>query len=269
MASLGVFFVLVACCIAAPLYADHVAGRGPTDTNATGTIVIDGKKTFVVTPDGTPIGPGLHKEYLLGADPLGRDVMVRLLYGGRNSLFVGFMAAVITAAFVDGPERYGLWLLAVAFHVITSFLGAGLRFELRVGHFAERHGLLLLVALGESIIAIGASELPPESVLRDPQSVRIEPLAPSPPAPARAIAYSGLCGLLPVSFSDRAGMIAPLMFCVLIVRKLAYMPRRKALSLWNASPRLVSVWLPLLVPVAEGAASVAPGTMSPGRPSRL
>jgi low temperature requirement protein LtrA len=66
------------------------------------------------------------------------------------------VAAVITAAFVDGPERYGLWLLAVALHVITSFLGAGLRFELRVGHFAERHGLLLLVALGESIIAIGA-----------------------------------------------------------------------------------------------------------------
>jgi peptide/nickel transport system permease protein len=97
MFSLFVFFFVVACCIAAPLYADHVAGRGPTDTNATGTITIDGKKTFVVTPDGTPIGPGLHKQYLLGADPLGRDVMVRLLYGGRNSLFVGFMAAVITA----------------------------------------------------------------------------------------------------------------------------------------------------------------------------
>ena len=40
--------------------------------------------------------------------------------------------------------------------MITSFLGSGLRFELRVSHFAERHGLLLLVALGESIIAIGA-----------------------------------------------------------------------------------------------------------------
>ena len=36
------------------------------------------------------------------------------------------------------------------------FPGSGLRFELRVSHFAERHGLLLLVALGESIIAIGA-----------------------------------------------------------------------------------------------------------------
>ena len=65
-------------------------------------------------------------------------------------------AAVIAAGFVDGAPRYLLWLLAIAVHVITSFLGTGLRFELRVSHFAERHGLLLLVALGESIIAIGA-----------------------------------------------------------------------------------------------------------------
>ena len=64
-------------------------------------------------------------------------------------------ATVIAAGFVDGPARYVLWLAAIAMHVITSFLGAGLRFELRVSHFAERHGLLLLVALGESIIAIG------------------------------------------------------------------------------------------------------------------
>ena len=65
-------------------------------------------------------------------------------------------ASVIGAGLVDGPARYWLWLLAILVHVITSFLGASLRFELRVSHFAERHGLLLLVALGESIIAIGA-----------------------------------------------------------------------------------------------------------------
>jgi low temperature requirement protein LtrA len=65
-------------------------------------------------------------------------------------------AAVITAGFVDGPPRYALWFLAIALHVITSFLGTSLQLELRVGHFVERHGLLLLVALGESIIALGA-----------------------------------------------------------------------------------------------------------------
>jgi len=67
--------------------------------------------------------------------------------------------AVISAGLVDGSARYLLWLLAIALHVVTSFLGTGLRFELRVSHFTERHGLLLLVALGESIVAIGAGGL--------------------------------------------------------------------------------------------------------------
>ena len=63
--------------------------------------------------------------------------------------------AIISAGLMDGSARYLLWLLAIALHVATSFLGTGLRFELRVSHFTERHGLLLLVALGESIVAIG------------------------------------------------------------------------------------------------------------------
>jgi len=65
-------------------------------------------------------------------------------------------ATIILAGFVDGSLRYWLWILAILFHVVTSFLGTGVRFEIRVSHFVERHGLLLLVALGESIIAIGA-----------------------------------------------------------------------------------------------------------------
>jgi low temperature requirement protein LtrA len=66
-------------------------------------------------------------------------------------------ATVITAGFIDGPARYGLWVLAIALHVLTSFLGTGLMFEIRVNHFVERHDVLLLVALGESILAIGAA----------------------------------------------------------------------------------------------------------------
>jgi low temperature requirement protein LtrA len=80
--------------------------------------------------------------------------------GVKAARFVpmNFLSAfmVIAASFVDGPTRYAFWILAIGVHVITSFLGTGLRFELRVSHFAERHGSLLLVALGESIIAIGA-----------------------------------------------------------------------------------------------------------------
>src|SRR5215211_3332075 len=82
--------------------------------------------------------------------------------GSKAARFVpmNFLSAamVIAAGFASGPARYVFWILAIAVHVITSFLGTGLRFELRVSHFAERHGLLLLVALGESIIALGAGD---------------------------------------------------------------------------------------------------------------
>jgi peptide/nickel transport system permease protein len=98
LAFLGLFVVIVLLCIAAPLYSNWT-GHGPNQNNLTGKFERGGKQEYVVTPDGTPAGPGLSKEYLLGADKNGRDVAVRLLYGGRNSLFVGFMSALITVIF--------------------------------------------------------------------------------------------------------------------------------------------------------------------------
>lgn len=74
---------------------------------------------------------------------------------------LNFLSAgtVIAAGYFDGPARYWLWFLAIGFHVLTSYLGTGLTFGLRASHFVERHGLLLLIALGESILAIGAGGL--------------------------------------------------------------------------------------------------------------
>jgi low temperature requirement protein LtrA len=66
-------------------------------------------------------------------------------------------ALVIAAGLSDGPLQYALWVLAILCHVVTSLLSTGIQFDIQVGHFVERHGLLLLVALGESIIAVGAS----------------------------------------------------------------------------------------------------------------
>ena len=43
-----------------------------------------------------PIGPTWHAKFFLGADNIGRDVAVRLLYGGRNSLQIGAEATLIT-----------------------------------------------------------------------------------------------------------------------------------------------------------------------------
>lgn len=93
----GVLFILIVLfCLAAPLWADHVAHTGPNQNHITDKVMIDGQVTDVVSVDGTPIGPGLHGRYLLGADQNGRDVMVRLMYGGRTSIFIGVAAAAIT-----------------------------------------------------------------------------------------------------------------------------------------------------------------------------
>lgn len=90
-----VFLLLVASSLAAPLWSKYVADRSPDATGLSHKIEIDGKQVEVVGSDGVPIGPGFRTHYTLGSDNLGRDVMVRMLYGGRNSLFVGFMSAII------------------------------------------------------------------------------------------------------------------------------------------------------------------------------
>jgi peptide/nickel transport system permease protein len=86
----------VILCFCAPLYADHVAHTGPNDNHVTDKITVGGKEKDVVSPTGIPTGPTWQGRFLLGADQNGRDLAVRLLYGGRNSLEVGFVATLIT-----------------------------------------------------------------------------------------------------------------------------------------------------------------------------
>jgi peptide/nickel transport system permease protein len=94
----GALFVLLALiCLAAPLWADHVAHTTPFKNHLTDQVTVDGKKKDVVSPDGVPIGPTYQGEFFFGADDNGRDLMVRLLYGGRTSLQIGISAALITA----------------------------------------------------------------------------------------------------------------------------------------------------------------------------
>src|SRR5918996_5216822 len=62
----ALFLALVAICLAAPLYADHVAHTDPYKNHLTEKIVIDGEKTDVVSLDGIPIGPTWKGEFFLG-----------------------------------------------------------------------------------------------------------------------------------------------------------------------------------------------------------
>lgn len=92
----GVFLVILALSLLAPVYSHDIAHLGIADQNIDKPIMIAGKQTYVVDPTGIPIGPTWHSKYFLGADSNGRDVAVRLLYGGRNSLEVGVIATFIT-----------------------------------------------------------------------------------------------------------------------------------------------------------------------------
>ncbi len=91
----ALFVLLVALALAAPLWA-QLADTTPAKNHLSDTIVVGGKEEQVVTFDGVPIGPTWQRKFFLGADSNGRDVAVRLLYGARNSLFIGITAAVIT-----------------------------------------------------------------------------------------------------------------------------------------------------------------------------
>jgi low temperature requirement protein LtrA len=67
-------------------------------------------------------------------------------------------ALIVTAAgFLDTPVAYGLWAAAIVLQFITPRIAgrAAPQFPIRARHFVERHGLLLIVALGESVVAIG------------------------------------------------------------------------------------------------------------------
>jgi peptide/nickel transport system permease protein len=140
----ALFVALVLCALAAPLWAGAVADRAPDRTNETGTIEVGGEQVDVVSLDGVPIGPQWRGEYFLGADANGRDVMVRLLYGARNSLLIGLAAALLTtilATIVGLVAGYlGRWVDAVtrsALDVIWAFpvilLGVALGTALAVG----------------------------------------------------------------------------------------------------------------------------------------
>ena len=94
------FLLLVLACIAAPLWAKHVAHREFDDIPGSSEMVTKGgEEVLIIDLSGVPIGPTWHGEYFLGADGSGRDAAVRLLYGGRNSLIIGIGAALITTFF--------------------------------------------------------------------------------------------------------------------------------------------------------------------------
>jgi low temperature requirement protein LtrA len=66
-------------------------------------------------------------------------------------------ALLIAAGLLDGGGRASVWILAILVDWSTPLLFGTEEFHLDPAHFAERHGLIVMIALGESILAVGAA----------------------------------------------------------------------------------------------------------------
>jgi ABC-type dipeptide/oligopeptide/nickel transport system permease subunit len=130
MISLGVIVLIVLVAIFAPVIA-AITGhgvyqqfRGP-------------QPPLGLSPTGQPVGPG--SAFLLGTDDQGRDIMIRIAYGARISLFVGVVATAVTVfgglviglaagyfgGWVDSIlARFMDWLLAIPFLLFAISLAS-------------------------------------------------------------------------------------------------------------------------------------------------
>jgi peptide/nickel transport system permease protein len=168
MAALALFLCIVALCLMAPVYAGQIAHTDPFRSNLRGKITVDGATVPVMQPSTeglglglTPIGPTWDfSAYFLGADNQGRDVAARMLYGGRNSLFIAAVATAMTlvlaalvgctAGFFGGPVdwvlsrlldvmwAFPIYLLAISLSIVLISKG------IRIGPFTIESGSLSL-----------------------------------------------------------------------------------------------------------------------------
>jgi low temperature requirement protein LtrA len=65
------------------------------------------------------------------------------------------VALLATASLFDGLAQGALWALALLLDMGGPYFFGADGWKLVPGHFAERHGLIVIIALGESIVAIG------------------------------------------------------------------------------------------------------------------
>ncbi len=69
------------------------------------------------------------------------------------ALSTGGLVAVIAGALLGGVALYWAWAIAIVLDVVAAVVAVRARgWELHTGHFAERHALFVIIALGESLI---------------------------------------------------------------------------------------------------------------------
>ena len=90
--------------------------------------------------------------YALGARG-DRDLLAAILRSAPWGL--AGSALIVAAGFVHGGLRPLLWLAAIAVGLFGPLLGGLSGWRVQPAHFVERHGLIVIIAIGESLVAIG------------------------------------------------------------------------------------------------------------------
>jgi low temperature requirement protein LtrA len=90
--------------------------------------------------------------YALGARG-DRDLLAAILRSAPSAL--AGAALIIAAGFLDGGLRPLLWLAALVIGLFGPLLAGSSGWRVEPAHFVERHGLIVIIAIGESLIAIG------------------------------------------------------------------------------------------------------------------
>jgi low temperature requirement protein LtrA len=85
----------------------------------------------------------------------GDAALRRSVTGLAVSTAIG-VGLLVAAAFTDDGFQLALWCLALLLDTGGPFLFGAEGWKIVPGHFADRHGAIIIIALGESIVAIGA-----------------------------------------------------------------------------------------------------------------
>ncbi|HEX6389785.1 MAG TPA: low temperature requirement protein A [Solirubrobacteraceae bacterium] len=83
------------------------------------------------------------------------EVLRRAVTTGLSVSTVVAVGLLVMASFLDGAPQGAVWALALAIDMSGPLFHGQDGWRLVPGHFAERHGLIIIIALGESIVAIG------------------------------------------------------------------------------------------------------------------
>jgi peptide/nickel transport system permease protein len=122
VAGLSFLLVLALLALAAPWVVERGLHRSAFDLHMSDTVAIGGREVEVVTGDGLPLGPNPH--FWLGADLLGRDLLSRLLYGARVSLFVSLLGTALAMVLGLGAGLLAGYYRGAVDMVISRFTDA-------------------------------------------------------------------------------------------------------------------------------------------------